>query len=234
MSTIIINNTEFTFNEGCRLLKLKYKECPKQFQNVLGDMWNDIEPITFKEVVKTFKSIEKRRIAIGCMGIERIRKELKPKLINTKTLKKETTWVTPSGELVKKKFNDTYELYKVSGKDWSQGITGNISWTKDVHFVKCKDTSTDREYFIWVDAESVYRTNDTRDQRWYSSSEDYGKLINPIQAIAWTIQTDVPEGNIKKIIRQGDCILIQPINDERCETRHLKDYEYLKLLVLES
>ena len=148
---ILINNVSFDYNTGCRLLKLKYDECPNTID--LQDIWEDIVPMTFKEIATTLKNIEQRRVAIQCLGLERLTKEVKPVLINTKSIKKTTAWVNPNGELVTKKFTDTYELYKVKGEMINQGIEGN-RWDKlnDVHFVKCKDTSTDRDYFIWVDA----------------------------------------------------------------------------------
>ena len=118
----------------------------------------------------------------------------------------------------------------------NQGIEGN-RWEKldDVHFVKCKDTSTDRDYFIWVDAQSVFQVNN--DRKWLSSEEDYGAQINAIQAIAWTIQTNVPTENIEKIVRQGDCIMIKkkfPTDSIGDKLRHLTEVEYLSLLVAES
>ena len=93
--------------------------------------------------------------------------------------------------------------------------------------------STDREYLIWVDLQSVYRTNN--EDRW-SFNENKHK-INAIQCIAWTIQTDIAEGNIEKIIRQGDCILIKPkdiTTKGKVHTRHLTEKEYKELLVAES
>ena len=231
---ILINNVSFDYNTGCRLLKLKYDECPNTID--LQDIWEDIVPMTFKEIATTLKNIEQRRVAIQCLGLERLTKEVKPVLINTKSIKKTTTWVNPNGELVTKKFTDTYELYKVKGEMINQGIEGN-RWDKlnDVHFVKCKDTSTDRDYFIWVDAQSVYQVNN--DRKWLSSDEDFGLQINAIQAIAWTIQTNVAKDNIEKIVRQGDCIMIkkkfstEAIGDT---LRHLTEVEYLELLVAES
>ena len=60
--------------------------------------------------------------------------------------------------------------------------------------------------------------------------------LNAINCIAWTIQTNIAQGGIEKIVRQGDCILIKP--KARYETlgreRHLSKQEYLKLLVAES
>ena len=231
---ILINNVSFDYNTGCRLLKLKYEECPNTID--LQDIWEDIVPMTFKEIATTLKNIEQRRVAIQCLGLERLTKEVKPVLINTKSIKKTTAWVNPNGELVTKKFTDTYELYKVKGEMINQGIEGN-RWNKlnDVHFVKCKDTSTDRDYFIWVDAQSVYQVNN--DRKWLSSDEDYGVQINAIQAIAWTIQTNVTKDNIEKIVRQGDCIMIKkklPTETIGDTLRHLTEVEYLELLVAES
>jgi len=223
---IVINNLQFPYDIGCRILKVKHKECPF---NELEDIWEDITPITFKEIAQ-LPNLEQRRVAMLNYGLERLVKEIKPELVDKKTLKKTTTWVSQDGELVTKKFNDTYELYKVKGEYFSQGIKSNWNRTaEDCYYVKCKDTSTDREYFIWVDMRDVARTNG---QGWNWDI----KKVNAIQAIAWTIQTDIPEGCIEKIVRQGDCILIKPIGKKvKSEsTRHLTEREYKNLLVAES
>lgn len=231
MQKMVINNVVFPYDKGCRLLKLKYNECP--FKE-LEDVWDDIKPYTFVQIAKEFKNIEERRVAIGCLGLERLVKEVNPELVCSKKLKKETTWVNKDGELVNVKFNDTYELYRVKGKEWA-GKMVNEDRAQPVYFVKCKDTSTDRVYMIWVDAMDVYRTNDTRETRWYTGGEDFGKKINAIQAIAWTIQTDVEVGGIEKIVRQGDCILIKKKKNAVVgSTRHLTEKEYKTLLTLES
>ena len=227
---IIIENTRFDYNIGCRLLKTKYRNVP--FKG-LEDIWEDIVPISFKEIVSEIQNIEQRRIAVGCLGLENIYKEVNPTLIKSETISKETFWVGENGELIKKNFEDTYELYEVKGNVWGEGTDFGWRNPNNVHFVKCKDTSTDREYFIWVDAQSVYRTNNK--DKWLSSSENFGEKITPIQAIAWTIQTDIEEGGIEKIVRQGDCVLIK--KKKKCESgsvRHLTEKEYRTLLVAES
>jgi hypothetical protein len=224
---IVIENTAFPYDLGCRLLKLKHESCP--FPQ-LEDIWNDIVPLTFKEIAQ-LENLEQRRIGVFCLGLERLIKEVNPKLIDKQTLKKSTTWVNEKGELVEKKFNDTYELYEVSGDYFNNGL--EKSWQKmpNCHFVKCKDTSTNREYLIWVNANEVWRTN-KKDSDW---SFDVEK-VNAVDCIAWTIQTNIPHGNIEKIIRQGDCILIKPKGKyEPLErTRHLTSKEYKTLLVAES
>jgi len=223
---IILENLQFPYDLGCRLLKLKHnEECP--FEE-LQDIWADIQPLTFKDIAK-FENLEQRRVGMVCLGLERMVSEVKPKMISKEILKKETTWVNENGELVTKKFNDTYKLYKVDGKYFSEGLKNSWQKAEDVYFVKCKDTSTDREYMIWVDVQSVYRTNNK--DRW---SFDIEK-VNAIDCIAWTIQTDVPIGKIEKIIRQGDCILIKPKGKYVADSvRHLTSAEYKTLLVAES
>jgi len=223
---IIINNTEFGYDIGCRLLKTKYRNTA--FKG-LEDIWEDINPITFKEISKDIRNIEQRRVAISCLGLENIVKEVNPKLIKKETISKTTTWVKQDGTLLTKDYKDTYELYKVEGKDWSVGTDiGTWNTPQPVYYVKCKDTSTDREYMLWIDVESVCRTNDIS-----FSSTNLGSKITPIQAIAWTIQTNVPKGGIDKIVRQGDCIMIKKKKDVKLvnDERHLTEKEYRKLLV---
>lgn len=225
---IVISNQKFDYNLGVRLLKSKYRECPEWID--LKDIWDDIEPMTFKEVAKLFTNVEERRVAIGCIGITNIANEINPVLVKKETLKKQTTWVKPDGELITKKFNDTYELYKVKKEDLLEGADRGWGFD-DVYFLKFKDTSTDREYMLWIDRDSVARANNK--QRHYSS--DMRNEITPTQCIAWTIQTDIVEGGIEKIVRQGDCILIKKRpNAEKGAVRHLTDVEYKGLLVLES
>jgi hypothetical protein len=226
---IIINNVAFDYNIGCKLLKTKYKNEP--FGN-LDDIWEHIVPMTFKEIATEIKNLEQRRIAIGCLGLDQIVKEVSPTLMKSETLKKQTTWVTPSGEIETKKFNDTYELWKVDGNKWSEGT--DARWgADDVFYIRCKDTSTDREYLIWIDATDVARTNNKNG--WFSNSTETRNGITPIQAIAWTIQTDIEQGGIDKIVRQGDCILIKMKEGAtKGRVRHLTEEEYKGLLVAES
>jgi hypothetical protein len=226
---IIINNHEFGYNEGCRLLKLKYEECP--FPE-LADIWDSIEPYTFSDIAK-FENIEARRVGMLCLGLERLAKQINPKLVSKSTIKKTTQWVDNVGNITTRKFNDTYELYEVNGELLSEGVQ---SWRKaeNSYYIKFKDTSTDREYFIWINPIGVYSTNSNEDM-WGVTTSKAIKKINPIQAIAWTIQTNVPVGSIEKIIRQGDCILIKPNGDyKECPIRHLTENEYRELLVAES
>jgi hypothetical protein len=136
-------------------------------------------------------------------------------------------------------FDDTYELYRVDGKHFNEGVRGGWNETKDCYFIKCKDTSTDRNYFIWVDLWEVFKNNHPANTNygWYSEDLKLAEQkVTAIQAIAWTIQTNVNKANIEKIIRQGDCILIKPYdtNGTGSSVRHLTEDEYRTLLVAES
>lgn len=226
---IVIENITFPFDLGCRILKLQHNTSP--FEQ-LNDMWNDIIPLTFKEIAEMV-NLEHRRVAMLSFGLERMANEVEPILVSKKTIKKTTNYINQNGELVTQKFNDTYELFKVKGDKLGKadrwGRTPN-----DCHFVKFKDTSTDRNYMIWVDLRSVFQTNNTK-HTWFDESK-IGS-INAIQCIAWTIQTNVPKGKIKEILRQGDCILIKPIEENvkmLSSPRHLTEEEYRTLLVAES
>ena len=227
MSKIVIDNVEFDFDNGCRLLKLKNgDECP--FPQ-LEDFWDDIEPLTFKEIAR-FENLEMRRIGINHLGLERLIESVKPTLVDTKTIKKTTSWVNEKGELETFDFDDTYELYKVSKDYFNEGLDDWSGMRNDVYYVRCKDTSTDREYLIWVDIANVLRTNGKSSWSW--NDED----LCAIESIAWTIQVDVKEGDIESILRQGDCILVKPKEGAEIlnQARHLKKDEYLNLLVAES
>lgn len=225
---IIIENTQFSYDTGLRLLKLKHNICP--FKE-LEDIWDKIVPMSFMEIA-AFENLEHRRVGVLCLGLERLASEVKPKLISEKVLKKTTTWIDKDGKVVTKKFADTYELYEVSGEYFSKG-TSQWQRVENSYFIKCKDTSTDREYFIWVDPRSVYRTNHDHDK--YGSDFDIRK-VTAIACVAWTIQTNVQKGNIEKILRQGDCIMVKPkvIGDFLSIPRHLTEKEYKTLLVAES
>lgn len=223
---IVVNSIEFPYNIGCRVLKTKYGNTP--FEG-LEDIWDDIQPLTFVEITKELKNIEQRRVAITALGLENLIKEINPTLISKESISKTTTWVNSNGELVTHNFVDTYELYQVLGTTLFGGVNETWMIRENYYFVKFKDTSTDREYMIWVDKDSIRHTNSIP---WSS-----GVNINSIQAIAWTFQTDVPEGGIEKIIRQGDCILIKKKNNVKPKlglVRHLTEREYRNLLVFES
>lgn len=231
MAKLVLNNVTFDYDLGCKIARLKYGDVCPEVLSPLADFWNDIVPATFSDIAQ-LPNLEQRRIGIGALGLERLTSEVNPILLDSKTLNKSTTWVNENGELHTFNYDDTYELYQVKGEVFSQGLS-NHQTMADSFYVKCKDTSTDREYLIWIEPQSVFRTN--RDNTWYERGKSH-KELNAIECVAWTITTNVPKGNIKDIIRQGDCILIEPKGKYEPLTtpRHLTQVEYETLIVAES
>lgn len=220
---IIIDNTEFDYNEGLGLLKLKYTTCP--FEEI-QEVWTDIIPFNFVDICK-LPNIEQRRVGFNCLGTERLIEEVNPVLVDSVTLNKNVEWVLPSGEILKKNIFDVYELYKVSADSLNLSDTFNSAY----YYVKFKDTSTNRVYIIWVNFDNVWRTNNENFYNYEAS-----RKISAIDAIAWTITTNIPKGDIEKIVRQGDCILIKKKPNTKLlnYTRHLTSKEYINFLINES
>jgi hypothetical protein len=230
---IVLENVPFPYDLGCKILKLKGGDCP--FEQ-LEDIWNDIVPLTFSEIAQ-LQNLEQRRIAVNHLGIDTLVKSIDAKLINTETLSKTTTWINEKGVKETIEFEDTYELYQVNGEQLFGNDINNWQSNNNYYYVRCKDTSTDREYLIWVKLDDVFRTNGGG----WCNHQELPNRVNSIQAIAWTITTDIPKGYIEKIIRQGDCVLIKPTNDyfldkniDKDKTRHLTEEEYKTLLEVES
>lgn len=218
MKNIVIDNVPFPIDLAYGVLKLKYETSP--FPE-LQDKWDELKPHSFSDIAD-MKNIEMRRVAMLHFGLERLVNQINPILIDRKVIKKTVKWVDDDGVVTTKTIDDTYLLYEVDGD-----VLGINQFDK-CHYVQCKDTSTDREYLIWVDSKSVLAANNnTR----YETSK-----LTATAAIAWTFQTDVKEGDIEQIIRQGDCIMIKPKSGyvPMNNPRHLTEKEYLELLVNES
>ena len=244
---IIIDNVPFEFDLACKVLKLKGGNSP--FEE-LNSFWNEIVPIDFAEI-SLLPNLEQRRIAIKYLGIDDIVSQVNPQLVSEETISKETTWINEAGVEETIKFDDTYRLFSVNENVLLKGKNEEVNeWNKaKQYFVKFKDTSTDREYMIWVDIASVYNTNHNKQlSRWNTEKAFEEGNITAIDCIAWTIKTTLPTGNIETIIRQGDCVLLKPKSaksfkalvdsgvevNEKIKERHLTSKEYRELLKFES
>ena len=190
---IMIDNALFDYNTGCKVLKAKHRECP--FPE-LADFWDEIIPMDFQQVA-AIENLESRRVALLYLGIESIVEQAGCKMLASETVKKTTKWVSEDGSIIDHDFEDTYELWTVKRGD----LLPRDSWqdSQHEHFIRMKDTSTDRQYLVWVDYNSVAGVNSKR----IAADAYYTEECGPIACIAWTIQTTVAKGNIKSIIRQG-------------------------------
>lgn len=228
----LVDQYEFGYDLGLKVVKAKFKEVDRFIAGVsiskglaaeVRKIWDDIPEVTVREAL-SIENIEARRICFRYIGVDKIFGELGPELVDEQTIEKGTR-VTAEGEL--EKFKDTYQLYRVEGKKLSEGVKDTWRAPQDFFILRCKCTSSDREYLIYIQ------------NFWSGRMRDVGTVgqkPDAIEAVAWTITTDVAKEDIDYIIRQGDCILVKTKKDKytRVNTRHLDKAEYLEKVRMES
>jgi hypothetical protein len=227
---VIINNQDFDLSTGMRLLKTKYGtyesfiriNSEDAHDDFLQESWDSIEEMTFAEIAG-MDNIEKRRVGFTCYGLERLIKDVNPKLIDRQVIKKQNKWLLPETLLEEtKEIDDVYELYEIDAKHFGS-LSGNRRQPENQFFVKCWCTSTNREYVIWVNKNNV---------------EELNNSFDAVSAIAWTFTTNIKPEDIQYIIRQGDMLAVKV--DDSCtlessiRPRHITKKEYLEKLVYES
>jgi hypothetical protein len=240
---VFINGMNFNGETGMRLLKLQHTTCPyPEWQ----EAWDSVEPLRFRDITRLFKDHDRRRMAIRSLGIDRLIPDIETTLVKAETMEKITSWVDTDGNTHTRHFTGTYSLHRVRWDTlFSDAGDTRIDKTRphhpcssDLYFVKFRDTTTDREYINWVNLRDVHFTNHpdiTRDMVSALSQARIEKMSSPINAIAWTIETTLAKGSIEAIIRQGNCILVRPVNEPVIVApRRLTGEEYRTLLRVES
>lgn len=194
----------------------------------ITDNWDKIVPITVQDALQQ-KHIERRRLYFWAVGIIKIFRELDPVLLDKQTIvKKNNRWdgdMQPYTENIE----DTYELYQIDGnKLFNRETTEGIpSWNQreavDVYAVRCWCTSTNREYWIYVNRTAALGSS-------WASNDD---KPDAVRAIAWTIRLDISKP--EKIYRQGDVIIAKASSDsKKVSGYHLSKEDYLRLMYSES
>lgn len=211
---LVIDNVRFELNSlSLGVLKLKHTICPEYLLSV-KDKFDEATPITVKEAISQLSNLEQRRVALKLFSVDQIVRDIKSKEVSRTTLSKKYLWEDDSKG---SHYEDTYILYSLDSGDLLS--ESRSPRTSSLYYLTFKDTSTDRNYLLWVD-----------------SSIFIGRTPDPIDAIAWSIQTTVPYNHVKAVIRQGDCILVETDPNVKLlsNPRHLTKEEYLTLLKLES
>lgn len=236
-----VDRYKFEGELGLKVIKAKHKTIEKLMAEtdlseaaaeVVKEAWDKVGDITVAEALG-ITNLEARRICFKYIGIENVFKELQPQLVDKQTIKKSTK-VNAQGDL--ETFDDTYELYKVSGERLIQGGETSSGFTRttprDFYILRCKCTTTDREYLIYV--QDIW-TAAGRGMGRLSDTGAKGRKEDAIEAVAWTIQVDVDTKFIEKIVRQGDCIMVKVADGyKKTSMRHLTKQEYLEKVVMES
>jgi len=235
---IMMENSRFSYPIGMKIFTRKYPDFETFAKSTFlpkgggipekvkadWDLYKEQE-LTVTEAL-SLTNLESRRVCFKYIGIENIFKQLKPEKVDAQTIHKNTR-VTKEGTLAE--FDDTYELYQVK----SERLAGDkeserMRRISDFYILRCNCTSTGREYMIYIPDLWNNPVGMLRNLR-------VGPKPDAIEAVAWTIQVDVPEGQIEEVVRAGDCIMVRPVeNYTKCERRHLTKKEYLERLTMES
>lgn len=223
---IVVDGQDFESNIGIKILKAKYgtfenfrtsktSYMSKKGADLIKESMENASDLTIQEAL-SIKNLEARRVCFRYIGIDKIFKELEPELVDSQTIQKSTR-VSKEGEL--EPFEDKYELYRVKGQKLNEGEQSSWRRVTDFYILRCSCTSTGREYLIYIQ------------DMWARS----GSKPDAIEAVAWTIQIEVPETHVEKIVRAGDCIMVKPkAGYVKCSLRHISKEEYLTKLVAES
>jgi len=227
---------DFDLTTAMRLWKTKYETDFRDFErevithpglndfrDFIKESWDDITPITVEEALK-LENAEDRRTYFDSIGVEKLFKQLDPKLLDKQVIKKKRTRWDDNNDPYEYEFEDVYELYEMPGeKLFVLDRWGNKP--RPVYAVRCWCTTTNREYWLYVTNEAALG------MRFWD--EKHSKP-DAIQAIAWTIRVDVDK--LERIYRQGDIIVVKYNPDEVESQReyHLNKDQYLQLMYSET
>lgn len=144
--------------------------------------WNETTVMTAKEALN-YDNMEQRMVALRYVGAEAMIKELGAELLDEQTICKKQEELVYLGEgkpspvdrnpknfeTHTKEYNDTYKLYRIKSDKIIKESSRNSIDAEYIYICGMKDTSTDREYYIFV-------------------SPDVGKGEDAINAIASTLR----------------------------------------------
>jgi hypothetical protein len=234
-SYIVSGQANFTLTEALRLWRAKYPEfidfkkdvivhpSLEDFGKFVEESWDDIKPVTVEEALK-LSNTEIRRTYFDCIGVQKLFKSLNPKLLDKQVItKKRANWDDENKESFRT-FEDVYELYEIKGTK----LFEKDRWGREpnpVYAVRCWCTTTNREYWLYVNNEAA------TGRRWWGDREN--SKPDAIRAIAWTVMIDIT--NPERIYRQGDIIVVKKSKDS-VDTReyHLDKKQYLQLMYSET
>ena len=233
-SYVVNGQGGFKLSEALRLWKAKYPEfidfkkdvithpSLEDFGKFVEEYWNSIIPVTVEEALN-IENTEIRRTYFDCIGVVKLFKTLNPKLLDKQVItKKRANWDDENKESFRT-FEDVYELYEIDGsKLFEKDRFGRNP--QPVYAVRCWCTTTNREYWLYVNEEAA------TGRRWWG---DEKAKPDAIRAIAWTIRIDVDKP--EKIYRQGDIIVVKKSKDSMdIREYHLDKDQYLQLMYSET
>lgn len=211
-----------TFDNFERTLRGNYDGTEfNDYFDVVREAWDDTPDLTVEQAF-TARNIEHRRVIFNVIGVENLMASLKPTLVDRQTITRDNLVFDKDGNKSTEKLVDTYELYQIDGDRLFAGTEAAERWRfqrdRNVYAVKCKDASTEREYWIYV-------------------TDDAAKNKNALEAIAWTYQ--LKSGTrANDIYRQGEVIIAKHGDakepDHWGRMYHMTKEEYLTKIKAQS
>lgn len=231
---------DFSLSEALRLWKTKYEDDFRDFEkdviihpglhgfrDFVKEMWDSITPVTVEEALAV-PNTEIRRTYFDCIGVNKLFAQMKPKLRDRQVVNKKRTRWDDKNTQYEYEFEDVYELYEIDGDKLFERPKDRWSRKADPVFaVRCWCTTTNREYWLYVNAEAATGRRWLYDDR---SEEKY----DAIRAIAWTVRIDITDP--ERIYRQGDIIVVKesPKSQQSPVPYHLTKEQYLDLMYSET
>jgi hypothetical protein len=211
-----------TFDNFERTLRGNYDGTEfNDYFDVVRAAWDDAAVLTVEQAFTT-KNIEHRRVIFNAIGVENLMASLKPTLVDRQTITRDNLVFDKDGKSRTETLVDTYELYQIDGERLFEGTEAAERWRfqrdRNIYAVKCKDASTDREYWIYVTDEAAR-----------------GK--DALEAIAWTYM--LKSGTkTNEVYRQGEVIIAKHGNTEEPNhwgrVYHMNKEEYLTKIKAQS
>lgn len=215
-----------TFDNFERTMRGNYEGAEfNDYFDVVRAAWDDASDLTVEQAFTT-QNIEHRRVIFNVMGVDKLMSQLQPELVDSQTITRKNMVFDHEGRMTFQDLIDTYELYKIERSKLFKDAASENSWrfrgdNDDVYVVKCKDASTDREYWIYV-------------------IDEIGKKGNALEAIAWTYQ--MRSGvYTESVYRQGEVIIAKHVESEDPKERsswsrsyHMDEEDYLNKVKAQS
>lgn len=179
-----------------------------KFFDSLSEMYNDVEPFTFKESFE-LDGREFQALVFSSIDIPQMINELGAIRIKTDGIKVNHRQYDGEGNFTGvKEYDNIYETHEIEGK--------KLGLDESLYAVKCWCTSTNKEHWLWIDDQ--YKND-------------------PLTAIASTFvvhKNIIP--HIKALKRQGDILLTEMDEDVKPEGEmvSLTKEQYFGLLVAQS
>lgn len=180
-----------------------------ELKEFLDDIWESVEPMTFKEA-SALESIDLKREAFFYIGPARLFRNIESKE------KVDTFEFQPDNR--KPNIGDVYHLWKIDPREL--GFDEEDGRRNDVFAVQCYCPSTSKEYWFTVDDDLNFCQ-----PRLYSAKD----------AAAWPCRVTIPKDKIEEINRQGEVFMVKVKPEFEDNLQHVEPYHmdgdtYFKLI----